>query len=563
LDWESIFQKRILNRGFDYYERELVLNLEVSTSLLEANVQGSKLYAVDIGYNSIDKEITSLHCDCPHFESGYFCKHLAAFLFYLENKFNDFNELAISVADVYGMHTEKEEDEKSVDALVAEADEATVRNFLTETLKENNHLKEQFKGLLRREITPAQMADYMSDIDDIFQTHGNGPDNFIDYYAAMEFEVDVSDFIHNIIEKILLKHGFYEETFDLISLIFVKIASQPMDDSGGAIVNIVYTCQNHWSTIIAESSLDLKRKMYAWFKEQLSHTGLYNFDEYLEEILFDHFTEEEFLIDKKELAKRKFEDHKDEETPWSQRMHAPNWSDRYVKTLDKLGQKSEIDDFCQNNLQYSRVREIYAEQLLERNQLEEAIRLLEEGKSEVSREYKIKLKDLYKDTGDYENYRKELWDLLIDKRSIDLDMYREFQDQYSKEKWESQKTDILKELSSAQNIDELYAEEELYELLLENVTKSYGLRKLQKHEKKLVTLYPDEVLDRYEKEILAMSELAGPRKKYRKIVDLLGRMRRLSHEKSKGKVSEIVTYLRDEYNNRPAMMDELSQLSLK
>jgi len=201
--------------------------------------------------------------------------------------------------------------------------------------------------------------------------------------------------------------------------------------------------------------------------------------------------------------------------------------------------------------------------LLEREQINEAVHLLEEGKAKISREYKIKLKDLYKEIDDYENYRKELWDLLIHNRSIDFDLYREFQNQYSKEECKNQKIDVLEKLSCAENIDELYAGEELYELLLEDVTKSYGLHKLKKHEKKLMPLYPDEVLDRYEKEILSMSELAGSRKKYRKIVDLLGRMRRLPHEKSKTRVSKIAAYLREEYNNRPAMMDELSQLSLK
>jgi len=563
LHWEEIFQERILNRGFDYYERGLVENLDVSMSSLEANVKGSKLYTVEIEYNSIDKEITELHCDCPHFESGYFCKHLAAFFFYLDNKFKDFKDLTINMQEIYSLSNIDDRTEEDTRELVAEADDATVRLFVEDVLEENPHLKEQFKGLLGHEITSQKVNEYKSDIDNLFKMHGKGSDGFIDYYSAIELDEDLSGFMHKVIEQTLLKNGFYEEAFELINHIFISLTTQPMDDSAGIIVNQVYSCQRYWRQIISESFLPFKREMYQWFKQQLSHPQVDFLEEYVEEMLFEYFFEEEFLLDKKAFAKQEFERHKNVDNEFHRRIQAPRWAERYVKTLEALGHTDEMNAFCKNNLHFARIRELYVDKLLEREQINEAVHLLEEGKAKISREYKIKLKDLYKEIDDYENYRKELWDLLIHNRSIDFDLYREFQNQYSKEECKNQKIDVLEKLSCAENIDELYAGEELYELLLEDVTKSYGLHKLKKHEKKLMPLYPDEVLDRYEKEILSMSELAGSRKKYRKIVDLLGRMRRLPHEKSKTRVSKIAAYLREEYNNRPAMMDELSQLSLK
>jgi len=560
MHWEDIFQERILNRGFDYYERGLVENLNVSTSSLKAEVEGSKIYEVEISYESFNKEITQLHCDCPHFESGYFCKHLAAFLFYLENKFNDFSDLTINFYDIYHLPTIQEKREEETSDLVAEADEATVRSFLRDALKENPHLKEQFKGFLGREITSRKLNEYKNDVDSLFKMHGKGTDGFIDYSSAIDLDEDLSGFMHKVIKQTLSKNGFYKEAFELINYIFISLATQPMDDSGGIIVNNVYSCQKYWGRIISESSLGLKREMYQWFKQQLSHPSVDFLEEYIEEMLFDHFSDEEFLLDKKALAKREFKKHKNADDDLSQSIHAPRWAERYLEILKDLNHEAEIDEFCKNNLHYPRIRELFAYQLLEREQVDEAIHLLEDGKLEISRKYKIKLKDLYKKIGRENEYQQELWDLLIHKQSVDLDMYREFQAQYSKEEWENRKIHILKEISSAQNIDKLFAEEELYELLLDNVMNSYGLHRLQKHEKKLVALYPDKVLDRYEEEILARSKQSGPRKKYRKIIDLLGRMRRLPHEDSKPRVSKIVAYLREAYSNRPAMMDELWKL---
>jgi len=167
---------------------------------------------------------------------------------------------------------------------------------------------------------------------------------------------------------------------------------------------------------------------------------------------------------------------------------------------------------------------------------------------------------LYKETGREKDYQSELWDLLTQRQAVDKDLYEEYREIYSKKTWEANKIDVLEKLSSAHNIADLYAEEELYDLLIESVVNKHGLSSLQKYEKQLVKKYPKEVLDRYEKEILEMAERAGPRKKYRKIVDLLRRMLRLSHGKSKQRVSDIIIRLRKEYNNRPAMMDELRQI---
>ncbi|HLR92601.1 MAG TPA: hypothetical protein VK048_06020, partial [Atopostipes sp.] len=107
-------------------------------------------------------------------------------------------------------------------------------------------------------------------------------------------------------------------------------------------------------------------------------------------------------------------------------------------------------------------------------------------------------------------------------------------------------------------IDKILYEEKLYEKLLNYVVNSPNFSYLQTYENELVELFPNEVFERYEKEILELAEVAGPRKKYRRIVSLIKRLRKLPG--SEERVREIVLDLREKYNNRPAMMEELRLL---
>lgn len=570
MQWEEIFQEHILDRGFDYYQRDLLQQVTLTKNQAEAEVYGSSKYHVKMTYQPKDQKITELSCDCPHFLSGNYCKHLAALLFYLENHFDHFQQLNASIPLLYPQEEEvAEEETEDVEALVYEAHEKAVREFLIDVLEENYILRDQFKGLLGQEITEQDLKAYQRTIDEIFIAHGSGADDFIYYYDAIEFEADLGSFMEEIIVDVLLKNYFYEAAFKLTNQIFMKITTQPMDDSAGVIVGVVTMCQNYWREMATKGSNTLKDEMYHWFKEQLTDPALADMSEYIEEILFNAFMEEPYLMDKKTFAKQKFKETKAKNDYWSQRMHVSHWAERYLDTLEILNDDlEEWLEFCQNNLQYAQVRERYVDYCIDQKELEQAIRLLEEGQevpkkaehAEISRAYKMKLKDLYKETGQTENYIKQLWSLMIDRCTIDQDLYAEYRALYAKEDWEEEKMNVLKKLSIATNIAELYAEEGLYDLLLKNVTIFHSLSYLQKYEKLLMKYYPEEVFKRYEKEVWNLAEETGSRKKYRKIVSILRRMRRLPNDKSSERVSKLAKKLQETYKNRPAMLDELRQL---
>lgn len=82
-DWKSQFTDVILERGKDYYDQGAVKSLVHSSLGYAASVQGTELYDVEIRLE--DHEVVDMYCSCPHAESGYNCKHMAAVLYALEN----------------------------------------------------------------------------------------------------------------------------------------------------------------------------------------------------------------------------------------------------------------------------------------------------------------------------------------------------------------------------------------------------------------------------------------------------------------------------------------------
>lgn len=79
MKWKQLFERHILDRGYDYYCDGAVEDLKVYKDVIHATVCGTEDYDVEITMRG-DK-ITDLYCSCPYAESGETCKHMAAVLY--------------------------------------------------------------------------------------------------------------------------------------------------------------------------------------------------------------------------------------------------------------------------------------------------------------------------------------------------------------------------------------------------------------------------------------------------------------------------------------------------
>ncbi|WP_394522695.1 hypothetical protein [Lacrimispora sp. JR3] len=560
MDWKQLFRPHILERGLDYYESGFVEDYDEGSDFVQATVQGSSAY--DVYVEIIDGKILDMQCDCPYAQEGNHCKHMAALMFCMEHEIEacaDSQKGTIKKDDVK-IATDSE---SNIEELVRNADEAAVRYFLTEILGNDDKLLSRFKSILCCEISKEDMKRYKNQINRIFNKYA-GRQGFIDYYSADSFISDLIDFLDNDIEG-MLKNRQYKEAFELTAYMFVKVGNQDMDDSDGGTGMLANQCMEIWLEIIEHCDMDIKKSMFRWFKEHLDGRVIDYMEEYIEQILFDNFKEDEFLEDKLKFTEEKVCKYRKENDSWTRGYHAGKWILRHITIMNELRiSQDRIEKYAKENLEFSAVRKYYIQECMKKGRYDAAIQTLKEGKETdktaagLVADYSLQLKELYKRTGRAEDYENELWLLMLQYKAGDVAIYKELKTLYTEEEWPGKREEIFAKLPLYAAVDRLYKEEQLYDRLLKLVLDSNGLYKLMEYEQCLKNLYPEELLTKYETVVNNMAARTSDRKHYRELVAILKRMQKYTGGKKR--VDEIVSSWKSQYRNRPAMMDELKRI---
>jgi len=560
MDWQRLFQSHILDRGFQYYKQDLVEDFCEGEDFIQATVQGSEAY--DVLIDIADGEILDMNCDCPYAAEENYCKHMAAVLFYMEEADRDGYDGKQAGTDTEIRSEVVSGGEENVRVLVQNADEILVRNFLTDILKNDEKLFNRFRSAMCCKISPSDMKRYKNQIDGIFRHYG-GRYGFVDYYNADPFIAELEEFLDHDIRG-LLDNRELEEAFELTNYIFVKTGNQDMDDSDGGTGMLANRCLEIWQEIIGHCDMVLKRKMFRWYIDHLDGTVIDYMEDYIEQILFEDFMEDEFLVYKFRFTEKKVCSYKKERDSWTRGYHAGIWALKHIGVMqDQKISEELIDEYCKENLEFNSVREYYVKSLINKGRYDTAIRVLEEGKivdkgsPGLVAGYSLQLKDLYQRTENNQAYEKELWSFVLEYRAGDVAAYKELKSLYTEGEWEEKREVIFKTLSSHTAVDKLYELEKLYDRLLKIVLDS-GLYKLTEYEKCLKPLYPSELLAKYEVTVKNMATHVSDRKHYQEIVALLRRMQK--YPEGGKKVKEIIAGWQLAYRNRPAMMDELRKL---
>lgn len=539
MDWRRYFKAHILERGLNYYTQDRVSSFEVSSNHISARVTGTGDYLIEAQLEA--EQLIALSCDCPYAAENNFCKHMAAVMYAYENQYDSsINSQAY----------------KSVEDYVLNADENSVRLFLTEILKKDNDLFKQFMVSLGEPITKVDMDRYSNKLRSILSDYLY-PDDFIDYEKSWDFSSDLSHYMTKIIEKLLLENGYYEEAFKLTKQVFIELINLPIDDSGGIIMDLAAECSELWKVILDQCAINLKEEMFSWFHSLIENQSLDYLNEIIEEILWSKFQEKEFLEKNQLLSKSRFDYYKNE-SQFSSKYNAEKWAIYYLKTLNE---PKDIKAFCEDNLNYIEVREYYVDRLIEERKYPKAISLLEELKKTehtLTPEYREKLMELYTETKNKTCFNEELHHLVILFGSRRMDLYDRYKAQFKEEAWLKNRGLLLDKISLWNGKDMLLLQEEMYDELLEIAIQTRGLEVIRKHKKLLYELDATRVSDKYEDEILKACEETSSRKKYREISYTIGELKQLTNNHKR--VDDIVLYLRETYKRRPAMMEELSHL---
>ena len=363
----------------------------------------------------------------------------------------------------------------------------------------------------------------------------------------------------------LMDKGYHRSAFELMNHIFTVVGEADMDDSDGGIGMLATHVYKLWSELLTKADPGEKREMFQWFMNHLDGSIVDYLEEYIERIIMEQFEESEYLPHKMELALEKIRKYERIKDGWSRNYYVGKWAINYLNLMKQQNcDIEEIENFCRQHWENPSVRGYYIDLCMESKEYDLALRTLDESMSldedfgGLISEYSEKKKEIYFLQGDREAYIGQLWELMLNHNVGSLETFRELKQQYSPEEWVEKRELIFQKLPSYADVKQLYAEEKLYDRLLDCVLKSPDLYALRAYEKTLAQIYPKQILEKYRDELNKLARHSGSRKHYQQLVSQLRRMQKI--EGGKEAVKEIAAEWRQQYRNRPAMMEELGKL---
>lgn len=209
-----------MERGREYYRDNCVTKLIHTENAIQAKVEGSEEYCVEI---QLAKGMpVDMFCDCPYADDGENCKHMAAVLFAVEAK-----EYAFEV------DSEEEDNDSEYDSLWIEAieqlPEQTVRELLIEIAAEDGELQERLILLYSGQTPTDAVFRWKEDLMEMVW-EAEDEHEFVDYREAYGLMSDMADYMERRLQP-MLDAGLVMEAYHLVSTVLVTASDVDMDDS--------------------------------------------------------------------------------------------------------------------------------------------------------------------------------------------------------------------------------------------------------------------------------------------------------------------------------------------
>ena len=243
------------------------------------------------------------------------------------------------------------------------------------------------------------------------------------------------------------------------------------------------------------------------------------------------------------------------------------WKIYIIKRLEIMKQldypEEEIREYRRNHWRFSAVRELEIQEDIERGELDEAVRILQESK-ELDRgypglvaRYSEQLISIYEIQSDEKAYKEELLYYVLECPQHDLAHIRKLKAVCTDTEWEQRREQILQSRNSYSVLYPFMESEGMYERMLECLKKEDFIFNVDKYEKVMKEKFPEQVRDMYISYVHKEAERVSDRKRYRELMQYLKKIRR--YPGGKEKAAEIAENWRALYYRRRAMMDEMQK----
>lgn len=538
MEWETYFQKRILDRGYDYYFDERVEDLRINSNRIKAVVNGTDFYHVEIKLNG--NKIIGMSCDCPYAQDEHNCKHMAAVLY----------EWQLRVT-----HPEIDSSQ-----LVEDASEEDVRSFLIQVLGDNPNLVESFKHYTQNEISLDTMID---DLEGVCDSYSDGY-HYIDY----EFSRDFCDNYKDAVDKwldILKKKDQYSLAFRFLLKAYEVFYKLDIEDNGGETGALSVIIISQWANIIMCMD-DLERlEAFVELGQYLNSVRDYFDSQKMLEIFFECLSGKEFLKLKLDLVKKQLDYIESHDDIFNREYAIEGFAKKYLELLKKnKASKKEISAVHKKYWEYIPIRMDCVYTCINNKEYDKALDYIDECidfeyENQDRMKFNIKLKkDIYKKQGDIKAYREELKNLILFFNDTNLEDYVELRSLFSDKEWIKERDSIIEQLTHGRFLCEILETEQLYEQLLDVLLRSDDKYLLHQYTDLLSEKYPEQLLQIYRENVEKQAESKGSRQHYRQIVEDLRVMKSINGGDKV--VDEITKKWKVQYRNRSAMMDELNRV---
>ena len=542
IDFKEYFSSEILSRGYDYWKKGLIRNVCINGSNITAKVCGSEVYEVDA--EIVDGMLRDASCDCPYNSTGTYCKHIAALMYYLENKKDLDGKGNISLKDIINKISEKE-----------------IREYIYDILKEDNKLYEDFRQKFIDKFPKLSKKDYEKRIYDSISNCVNDRYGFIDYSGSYKYEHTMDKYLDEA-EDFVNKNDF-DTAFMIVSIILESIPKTEIDDSNGSTGSVSCRGIEILENIIRNNDEGdmITKNIFDYVIHELDTGYLEDYNIELSELLKVYIEKKIYLDKIEEVLINILDKDKDEEFSYRREY--------YISLICRIYEiKNKVNKQMDLLKEYSFDRNIcmmYVDKLIEQNMVEKAINVLKEGiggKNYTSKVYAEKLKEIYIRYNRNEEYKEILYKIFYEYTNFEFETYLEIKKLYSEEEWDKERTIIIDRVrKSSENssiLINIYEEEKMIDELFDGVC-NMGTECICRYEYLLLPKYNQELIKIYCINILNIVSRCSNRNEYSKLA------RQVKHIINMKDSDKTVKFLFDEIKNsylkrRPAMLDEFKKV---
>lgn len=559
--FEQYIDETILKRGLQYFKKGHVHEPEeISPGKYEAIVEGTEDYTVQLTLkNGI---ITEHVCDCPY-DFGPVCKHVAAVIFYLQQ---DELELNKKTKKAKSGQTAKAAKRKTVaqqvDELLEKASHEELKQFVREKASQNAPFRNLFLSSFAQHNSDESKELYVKQVKSILKT-ASDRHGFIDWSASRL----VGNAVYNLLQSAQkqINNRNYKSAVFICTAVMEQMteALQYSDDSNGDIGGSVDAAYEMLYTIAQEKSSEEIRKLiieycFTSFDRQIYsgwdwHIGVLHLAALL--LKTDEETERIF----KQIEKAQRSDYEREEAQ----------SIKYDILLKTKGETA-AEKYLEQNITNSNLRREAIQKALKKKNFEKAISLAKDGvnfdlkdKPGLAKEWYDWLLKIAQAQNDSERIIEYARLLFIDNFRNEQDYYQILKQHVKPEKWVAFIESVIQDITTEKRwldtglIASIFIKEEWWDRLLELVKKSPDLNTIDHYGKYLSKNYSDEIVELYANGITKYMKNSMGRDHYQNACRYIRKIIKLG---ARDKANEIISYLRTEYPQRKALMEELAKV---